>query len=214
MIYERSCYSGGQRQRVWIAMVLAQDTPVVLLDEPTTYLDLAHQNLHKLNVTGNDHHGIASRLTLLAKHARRFTPSGNSRFTKPVNLVSFTPGTSFSKGWRSGTAESTKTISLGCSPVEASAKVVIELASSCRLAELSTVSTVETTPDPSAPARLATSIGVALNSNLGSKLLNRNGNAVRHGFGIGQNDCATRVQTSSAAIVHFGHQAASLCFMI
>lgn len=34
--------SGGQRQRVWIAMVLAQDTATVLLDEPTTYLDLAH----------------------------------------------------------------------------------------------------------------------------------------------------------------------------
>lgn len=34
--------SGGQRQRVWLAMVLAQDTPVVLLDEPTTYLDPAH----------------------------------------------------------------------------------------------------------------------------------------------------------------------------
>lgn len=35
--------SGGQRQRAWIAMTLAQNTPTILLDEPTTYLDMTHQ---------------------------------------------------------------------------------------------------------------------------------------------------------------------------
>ncbi|MCC8378237.1 ABC transporter ATP-binding protein [Xenorhabdus sp. PB30.3] len=35
--------SGGQRQRAWFAMTLAQQTPIILLDEPTTYLDISHQ---------------------------------------------------------------------------------------------------------------------------------------------------------------------------
>ena len=41
--FTREGASFGQRQRAWIAMTLAQDTDIILLDEPTTYLDLTHQ---------------------------------------------------------------------------------------------------------------------------------------------------------------------------
>lgn len=47
--------SGGQRQRVWIAMVLAQQTDIILLDEPTTYLDMAYQ-LEVLNLVQTLNH--------------------------------------------------------------------------------------------------------------------------------------------------------------
>ncbi|WP_370288288.1 ABC transporter ATP-binding protein [Nocardioides sp.] len=67
--------SGGQRQRVWIAMVLAQETPAVLLDEPTTYLDLTHQvDLLELLVGLNRERGttvvaVLHELNLAARYA-------------------------------------------------------------------------------------------------------------------------------------------------
>jgi iron complex transport system ATP-binding protein len=57
--------SGGQRQRVWIAMALAQETDIMLLDEPTTYLDLAHQiDVLDLLVDLNAEHGRTIVLVL------------------------------------------------------------------------------------------------------------------------------------------------------
>lgn len=66
--------SGGQRQRVWIAMLLAQQTPLLLLDEPTTYLDIAHQidllELFKdLNEQGNTLVAVLHDLNHAARYA-------------------------------------------------------------------------------------------------------------------------------------------------
>ena len=47
--------SGGQRQRVWLSLVLAQETPLLLLDEPTTFLDITHQ-LDVLRLCRKLHH--------------------------------------------------------------------------------------------------------------------------------------------------------------
>ncbi len=65
--------SGGQKQLVWIAMVLAQDTDVLLLDEPTTFLDMRHQ-LRVMNVitTLNEQEGVTVGVVLhdIAQAAR------------------------------------------------------------------------------------------------------------------------------------------------
>ncbi|WP_082405924.1 ABC transporter ATP-binding protein [Microbacterium sp. No. 7] len=66
--------SGGQRQRAWIAMTLAQQTPVLLLDEPTTYLDVAHQVdvldlCSRLHAAGRTLVAVLHDLNLAARYA-------------------------------------------------------------------------------------------------------------------------------------------------
>jgi ABC-type cobalamin/Fe3+-siderophores transport system ATPase subunit len=76
--------SGGQRQRVWIAMVLAQQTPLILLDEPTTYLDIAHQIevlnlLHELNGQGRTIVAVLHDLNHAARYASHVIAVQNGR---------------------------------------------------------------------------------------------------------------------------------------
>lgn len=66
--------SGGQRQRVWIALLLAQQTSFMLLDEPTTYLDIAHQYevldlLGRLNREGKTVVAVLHDLNQAARYA-------------------------------------------------------------------------------------------------------------------------------------------------
>ncbi|MFT4012315.1 MAG: ABC transporter ATP-binding protein [Paracoccus sp. (in: a-proteobacteria)] len=66
--------SGGQRQRIWIATVLAQETDILLLDEPTTYLDIVHQVellelLSGLNALGRTVVAVLHELNLAFRHA-------------------------------------------------------------------------------------------------------------------------------------------------
>ena len=59
-----SSLSGGQRQRVWISMVLAQDTEVLFLDEPTTYLDLSH-SIEVLNLVTELKHRLGRTVVMV-----------------------------------------------------------------------------------------------------------------------------------------------------
>ena len=77
--------SGGQRQRVWVAMMLAQDPRVMLLDEPTTYLDIAHQvDVLDLLCELNRDRGttvvmVLHDLNLAARYADRLVVMGEGR---------------------------------------------------------------------------------------------------------------------------------------
>ncbi|MEU3600403.1 ABC transporter ATP-binding protein [Streptomyces sp. NPDC006798] len=78
--------SGGQRQRVWIAMVLAQETPLILLDEPTTYLDIAHQIevlnlLHDLHLRGRTIVAVLHDLNQAARYASHVVAMKDGRIT-------------------------------------------------------------------------------------------------------------------------------------
>ncbi len=71
---EVSQLSGGQRQRVWAAMAIAQTTPILLLDEPTTYLDISHQIelldvFAELNVRGTTIVAVLHDLNQAARYA-------------------------------------------------------------------------------------------------------------------------------------------------
>jgi hypothetical protein len=67
--------------------------------------DIARQNLDRLEITGSRATQMSTRLTMLARHAATLKGTASGLLDKPVNLVAFTPGTSFEQGWRTGQAE-------------------------------------------------------------------------------------------------------------
>ncbi|MGA0542386.1 ABC transporter ATP-binding protein [Neotabrizicola sp. VNH66] len=82
---EVGALSGGQRQRVWIAMALAQETEILLLDEPTTFLDVSHQiEVLELLSDLNRRRGttvvmVLHELNLAARHADRIVGMKSGR---------------------------------------------------------------------------------------------------------------------------------------
>jgi iron complex transport system ATP-binding protein len=89
--------SGGQRQRAWIAMTLAQRGEVLLLDEPTTYLDLAHQIelMNLITVLVRDHGktvvAVLHDINQAARYAEHIVILDNGRITaagRPEDVIS------------------------------------------------------------------------------------------------------------------------------
>lgn len=88
--------SGGQRQRVWIAMVLAQDTSILLLDEPTTFLDIAFQIevldlLAELNIKGRTIVAVLHDLNHACRYATHLIAMRDGRIVaegRPADIVS------------------------------------------------------------------------------------------------------------------------------
>ena len=87
--------SGGQRQRAWIALTLAQETPILLLDEPTTYLDVAHQLdildlCAELNQAGRTLVAVLHDLNMAARYATHLVAMRDGRIVAqgaPADVV-------------------------------------------------------------------------------------------------------------------------------
>lgn len=93
---EVAALSGGQRQRVWIAMALAQQTDILLLDEPTTYLDIAYQveildTLRELNsARGITIVMVLHDINLSARYADHLFAMGEGRLVRegaPADVI-------------------------------------------------------------------------------------------------------------------------------
>lgn len=87
--------SGGQRQRAWIAMTIAQQTPIILLDEPTSALDLGHQLevfelLHRLVLKGRTIIMVVHDLTSACRYADHLVAMRDGKLVaegKPQEVV-------------------------------------------------------------------------------------------------------------------------------
>lgn len=106
--------SGGERQRAWVAMALAQQTPILLLDEPTTFLDLGHQ-LEVLELLADLNHQMGITIVMVLHELNQA-----ARYSD--YLIALRAG----KMWTQGTPEEVLTAALLGEVFGVNADVVIE----------------------------------------------------------------------------------------